>query len=311
MRTFLVLLLLFALAAVVGGLLAHPVWTLLQLFDDSPIHRVMNRVGMLVLAVTTLLYLRRKGLADKETLGYALPRPRFIRQMLWGFGAGVLLVLPVAAALFGLELRTLSPGFSGAESPVIFLAGLIVQGLLTGLVIAFIEETYFRGALFTAVKRESGLFLAIALPTLWYATMHFLGSSVRIPRDEITYWSGLQIAANLFDRYANPLRLVDSFLALIALGVLLSFMRQRTGAIAACIGLHAGGVGVILVVREISIENPQASLFWLVGSHDGVIGWMMAGWITVMAAAYWYASGRMKTEDRRPMAGAGNEVSGF
>lgn len=291
MRTFGIFLLLFALAAVVSGLLTYPAWALLQTFTDVPIHRVMNRIGMLILAITTVMFLRQRGLADRASLGYALRRPVFIRQMSIGFASGVLLMAPLAAALFGFDLRELATKFLSHETPALLLAELILEGLLTGFAVAFLEETFCRGAMFTAIKRESGLFWAFTLPTLFYAATHFLGGRLRVPADEIDYWSGLEVTAKLFERFVEPLAFVDSFIALCALGLLLSIIRHRTGAIAGCIGLHAGGVMVIVVMRNISTVNPDAPLSWLVGSYDGVIGWMAAAWIGLVTLAFWRLGG--------------------
>jgi uncharacterized protein len=292
MRTFLIFLGLFAVAAAISGLITYPAWSLLQTFADVPVHRVMNRIGMLVLAVTTILFLRRQGLANRETLGYGMPRPLFIRQMLFGFAAGVLLMMPLVAAIFGFELRTLSAKFIASEAQALFVAKLILQGLLTGWVVAFLEETFCRGAMYTVIQRESGLLAAILLPTFLYAATHFLGGELRLPADQVTYLSGLQVTANLFERFATPWEFFDSFLALSALGVLLAFIRMRTNAIAGCIGLHAGGVTVIVTMRNLSTVDTQHSMHWLVGNYDGVIGWMALVWISVVAAIYWKVSKR-------------------
>lgn len=299
MRTFLIFLGLFALAAVISGLLTYPAWSLLQEFADVPIHRVMNRIGMLVLAITTILFLRRKGLANKTTLGYGIPRPLFVRQMLLGFAAGVLLMMPLVAATFGLELRTLSARFIASDAPTLFVAKLVLQGLLTGWVVAFLEETFCRGAMYTVIQRESGLLAAILLPTFLYAATHFLGGELRLPADQVTYLSGLQVTANLFERFATPWDFFDSFLALCSLGVLLAFIRMRTNAIAGCIGLHAGGVTVIVTMRNLSTIDPTHAMHWLVGDYDGVIGLMAFVWISVVAAVYWKGSQNSVTRDGR------------
>lgn len=299
MRTFAVFLLLFALAAVVSGLLTYPVWAALQTFADVPIHRVMNRIGMLILAIATVMFLRQRGLADRASLGYALPRRQFVRQMLVGFAAGILLMMPLAVSLFGFDLRELSAKFLSHDSPGLKFADLAFEGLLTGFTVAFLEETFCRGAMYTAIKRDSGLFWAFALPTLFYAATHFLGGRLRLPADQIDYWSGLQVTANLFERFVRPLEFADSFIALCALGLLLSLIRHRTKAIAGCVGLHAGGVLVIVVMRNMSTVNADAPLGWLVGSYDGVIGWMAAGWIALVTFVYWRMGGKQTAVEQR------------
>jgi hypothetical protein len=90
----------------------------------------------------------------------------------------------------------------------------------------------------------------------------------------------------LFERYTQPLALVDSFLALAALGVLLALVRLRTGAIAGCIGLHAAGVCAIFVLRDTTAVNGDAKLGFIVGQYDGVIGWAACAWFVAIILAY-------------------------
>jgi membrane protease YdiL (CAAX protease family) len=254
---------------------------------NVPIHRVMERIGMLILAVVTVMFLRKRGLADKATLGYGIARPQFIKQMLFGLAAGILLMLPLTVILFGLNTLELSPQFMDSTAPVVYVGRSIVLGLLAGFGAAFIEETFCRGAMFSTIRRESGLLLAIVLPALLYAATHFLGGRLRIPPEQVTYVSGLEVVLNLFQRFATPLAFVDSFAALAALGILLALVRLRTGAIAGGVGLHAGGAAVIWVLNDISQQNTQSPLLWLAGSYRGMIGWLACVWIAIVAIGYW------------------------
>jgi uncharacterized protein len=305
MRTFLTFQLLFIMAAVIAASLTPMVWAGLQPLDDVPVHRVLNRIGMVVLGVGMLIYMRKRSLLDKVALGYAMPRPRFVQQMLAGLAVGVLTMLPLVVVILSLELRVPSRELSGPGFPVTWVMLMVLKGMLTGLVVSFLEETYFRGAMFTAVIRESGLVPAVVLPTVFYAGLHFLGG-MRVPNEEVTWLTGFYLAANLFDAYAAPLLLVDSFLALVAFGVLLSLIRHRTGAIAACIGVHMGGVGAIVALRHLSVPNPGAPLPWLVGSYDGVIGWMAFAWIGLLTAAYWSLNERRRAGIRQWMVRFGS-----
>jgi uncharacterized protein len=300
MRTFLTFQLIFIIAAVIAASLTPLAWAALQLIDDVPVHRVLNRIGMILLGAGMLLYMRRRSLLDKVALGYAIPRARFVRQMFTGVAVGVLTMLPVAAVIFTLELRVPGEEFSGPGFPALWVMAMVSKGILTGLAVSFLEETYFRGAMFTAVIRESGLLPAIVLPTVFYAGLHFLGG-MRVPNEEVTWLTGFYLAVNLFDAYASPLLLVDSFLALVAFGVLLSLIRHRTGAIAGCIGVHMGGVAVIVSLHHLSLPNPGAAFSWLVGSYDGVIGWMAFAWIGLLASFYWYLNDRRSANVRHRM----------
>jgi uncharacterized protein len=289
MRTFLAFLALFLLAALVSGLLAYPAWSALLPLTEQPIHRVMQRLGMVILAVATIYFLRRKQLANRMALGYNLPRPIFIKQLVIGFVAGVLLIAPVIATLIALDIRSIAP--LPADTGVwLVISKYVLIGLLTGLVVAFVEETFCRGAMFAAIQKESGLALAILLPTLFYAATHFLGGELRVPAQQVNYWSGIRVALDLFDRFTSPLEFVDSFAALVALGILLSLIRWRTTAIAGCIGLHAGGVCMIFITRKLTLVNPQSIHTHWVGSYDGIIGWLMLIWIALVAVVYWRVS---------------------
>jgi membrane protease YdiL (CAAX protease family) len=287
MRTFSIFLALFALAALVSGLLTYPAWALIQNFADVPIHRVLNRIGMLVIAIATVMFLRRMRLANKATMGYDIPRPLFLRQMFGGFAAGLALMLPLIALFVILDLLALSPKFTSDPSQLATIGKLIFMGLLSGFTVAFVEETFCRGAMFSTIKRESGLIAAIVLPSLLYAATHFMNGRLRVPADQVTYISGLHAVGALFSRFAAPLELLDAFCALAMLGVLLAIVRMRTGAIAGSIGLHAGGAAVIWVLAGITATNPDAPLAWLAGSYRGIIGWLAFAWFGLIALAYW------------------------
>jgi membrane protease YdiL (CAAX protease family) len=285
MRVFLKFILLIAAAWILTAVLTYPSWLLVQTLIDVPIHRVRDRVAMLLIVAGLLIFLPRWNLATRDVLGYSLPRREFVGQLSIGFAAGVVLMMPLVLALFGLAIRV-----PDADLAPIVLATLIGQGLLTGLAVGFIEETCFRGAMYGAIRRESGVVLATVLPTVLYAAAHFLGGNLRIPSEEVTFLSGPRLVANMFASFQQPLQLLDSFLALGALGVLLSLIRSRTGAIAGAIGLHAGAVCVIVVLRSSSHVNPDSHWAWLVGSYDGVIGWMGLAWICLIAVAYWWTN---------------------
>lgn len=289
MRTFFAFLALFLLAALVSGLLAYPVWSALLPFTEQPIHRVMQRMGMLILAVGAFYFLRHQQLANRRTLGYDLPRLIFIKQILIGFFAGVLLIAPVIATLIALDIRSVA-SLSTDSSLWAPISKYVLIGLLTGFVVAFVEETFCRGAMYAAIHKESGLAFAIILPTLFYAATHFLGGELRVPAQQVNYWSGVHVALDLFNRFSSPLEFADSFAALVALGVLLSLIRWRTNAIAGCIGLHAGGVCMIFITRKLTLVNPLSPHAHWVGSYDGIIGWLMLIWIALVTLVYWRLS---------------------
>ena len=288
--------LLLAAALVAGATLAYPVWLLVEMISSQPIHRVMHRVSMLA-ALGGLIWLtRRMHLADRPALGFGLQRRQFLQQMLKGLAIGALIMLPLMAMLYQLDIRILKPRFSDAGA----LALVALAGLASGLAVALIEETFFRGALFTAVQRESGALAAIVLPSLLYASVHFLDGRLRITAADVHWSSGFAVLGKLFEKYAEPASLVDSFLALVGVGVLLAAVRWRTGSTAVGMGMHAAWVCIIAFVGKTSRVNPDAPASWLVGSYDGVIGWGALGWIALALLLY-LRLGRSERAGAAPM----------
>lgn len=280
MRAFLLFVGLLAAALIVAAALTYPAWLLVSAISVEPVHRVMNRVAML-LALIGLIYLtRRLGLSSRAAMGYGLPRREFLRQLAIGWLCGAALMIPLAALLLGLDVRQPKPALD--ES----LFALFAGGVIAGFAVAFIEETFFRGVLYTAVARTSSVAAAIVAPSLLYAALHFLGGRLRTPADEVSWAHGFAVLAKLFERYVEPLTFIDSFLALVMLGVLLSLVRQRTGAIAGCIGLHAAGVCAIAVLRGATFVDYSDAQAGLVGAYDGVIGWAALVWFAAIGVIY-------------------------
>ena len=300
MRSFILFVALLGLALVLAAAVTYPAWLLVGTISVEPVHRVMNRVAMLF-AVFGLIYLtRRLGVADRASLGYGLPRREFMRQLAIGWVGAMLLMAPLSALLLGLGVREVIPDLD------VNLLGLVVGGIVSGFAIALIEETFFRGALLTAIARTSSALTAVIASSLLYASLHFLGGRLSVPNDEVSWIHGFSVLVRLFERYYDPLAFIDSFVALAMLGVLLALVRLRTGAIAGCIGLHAGGVCAIAVLRKTTSVAPQAEFGELVGTYDGVIGWAALCWFALIALAYWFMSGRTIPASRA----AGREVAG-
>jgi len=283
MHAFIRFVLLLAAALVVGAALAYPVWQLVEMVASAPIHRVMHRVAMLAALAGLIWLTRRLHLADRAALGFGMQPAQFLRRLLAGLGIGALIMIPLMVMLYQLDVRILRPSFTNDAAALALTA---LAGLASGLAVALIEETFFRGALFTAVQRESGTLAAIVLPSLLYASLHFLDGRLRIAAADVDWSSGFAVLGKLFERYAEPVTLVDSFLALFGVGVLLATVRWRTGSIAATMGMHAAWVCIIAFVRKTSRVNPEASANWLVGSYDGVIGWAALAWIGLALLLY-------------------------
>jgi membrane protease YdiL (CAAX protease family) len=278
---------------VAGALLAYPAYLLVHPLNESwPFHRIAARLAMVLLLVGLIITLRRLQVRTREDWGFGVPRATFARTLLLALALGIGSMLPVAAILFGLEVRALKADLAFDVAGILVT---IVSALLAGLVVAFLEETLLRGAMYTAITRESGDRAAIGLTALIYSALHFL-SRVRVAHEDVDWGSGRgsgpELLAGTFATFTQPQVIADSFLALAAVGVLLGLIRARTGHIAACIGLHAGWVCVIGVLRELSVRNAGSRWSFLVGDYDGVVGWLVLLWASIIVAVYAYLGRR-------------------
>lgn len=268
-----------------------------------PLHRVFSRLTMLGVVGIMAWLMWRHRIADRVTLGYLGPRGRFIRRLLAGLAAGIALMLLAVVPLLLLEVRAWN-----ARVPVSLdgWALLALKGLGSGLAVAFIEETFFRGAMQGALQRAGAIRMALFAVPVYYAAVHFLGRATSVPYEQVDALSGFTALAGFFSGFAEPLRIVDAFVALWLVGLLLALVRQRWGSLAGCIGLHAGFVTVITVFRRASAPVADHPFAFLVGSFDGLLG----VWISLLTAVACLVVWRLRTGQgaRAPDARPGHRL---
>jgi membrane protease YdiL (CAAX protease family) len=282
-RTFAWFLLMMALALAAIAAFSYPVWLLLHPHFNFPFHRMGERVGMLALLVGFVLLARHLRLADRASLGYGLPRRAFLRELTLGLAIGVATMLLVVASMSALGLLDWSRAAALGGGAFV---KLVLLRLTSGLAVGFIEETFLRGAMHTGIERESGTAVAIALTALVYAATHFFASYHIAPAD-VHSGSGLELLAGTLHTFAHPLAIADAFVALTAVGVVLGLVRAATGNIAACVGLHAGWVWVMLVTRELTRPLAGAPLGFLLSRFDGFVGLLVLVWLAAFALPLW------------------------
>jgi membrane protease YdiL (CAAX protease family) len=292
MRSFTYFLGLFVLAFAVVAALTYPAWLLLHPHFNFPFHRIGERIGMVVLFVGLVLTARRLGIKDRASMGYGAPRRVFLRE--WGLGlllgsVTMLAIVAIMAGLGVLEWKAHAP--SGAGS----LAKLVGASLLSGVAVALIEETFIRGAMFTAIQRESGTTLAVVLTSILYSASHFFGK-VRIPADQVTAWSGVDLLRGTLHAFSDPLGMVDAFACLAAVGAVLALIRYRTGNIAAGLGLHGGWVWVMLIAHDLTQPAEGSPLRWLLSRFDGFVGWLVLAWTCLMGVGLWVFYSRRRPQ---------------
>lgn len=268
---------------VIAALLEYPLYLLANQITDISFSKISGDLVIPVGLAGLYFFLRSLGLNNKQALGYDVPRRRFIALIVLGFLAGLLIILPLVGSLLVLDIRILK-----SSTDLWANLGLTaLEALIAGLIVALIEETFFRGALFSAVYRREGLMPAAILSGLLYALTHFIDTDFHITQSALGWQSGLILLSHSFEDFNQPGKIIDSLSALFAIGVFLSLVRARTGTIALCIGMHAGWVFIIKLAKSISYADPSAQFAWLVGTYDSIIGWLVFVWLGILTLFFY------------------------
>jgi uncharacterized protein len=296
MRAFVWFLGLMVVALAAIAVFTYPAWLLLHPHFDFPFHRIGERIGMLAFLLGFVLVARHLGLADRASLGYGLPRRAFMHELGLGLAIGVVTMLVVIGIMSALGLLDWSKAARASGGA---LVKLIALRALSGLTVGFIEETCLRGAMHTAIARQSGTRAAVLLTAVIYSATHFF-ASYHIAPAQVSAHSGIDLLAGTLHAFARPLEIADAFLALMAVGVVLGAVRAATGNIAACIGLHAGWVWMMLVAHELTQPVRSAPLGFLLSRFDGFVGYLVLAWTLLLAWPLWRFFSRRSA--RRPVA---------
>ncbi|MEM7255433.1 MAG: CPBP family intramembrane glutamic endopeptidase, partial [Pseudomonadota bacterium] len=156
--------------------------------------------------------------------------------------------------------------------------------LLGALATAVIEETLFRGGLQSTLSKGGHVWLAAMIGSAVFAAAHFLDAEAYA--GPIEWWSGLDVLWRSLQGFRDaPWH--DSFIALLLAGLLLCFLRLRSGDIAAAIGVHMGWVVVIRLCKSLTeLDRASPWVVW-VGAYDGVVGYAGALLFLSLLAIGW------------------------
>jgi membrane protease YdiL (CAAX protease family) len=271
------------LAGLIAACVAYPAYELTSTVAGWAFHRVASRIAMLVLMLALVLLCRQLHLTTKRDFGYALPWRRFLAQsLLWGV-IGMATAAVGAAFLLSTRLRVMEPDFVPSAAG---FARIFLVGVGSGVSVALLEETVFRGLMHTAIERESGAWTAALLTAPLFAVLHFF-AKVRIPAADIGWGSGFDLLALSFAPLGHPALVLDSILSWCVVGLILSLTRVLTGNIAVAIGLHAGWVVVLRMLQESTTRGDSPAYSAWVGRFDGLLGYWLLPWGVAIAAILW------------------------
>jgi len=271
------------LVLLLTSLLYYPVFQAVDAIWEIRPDRVFYRMAMIVAALGFWPFLKLLGINNRYTLGYSLELRRFLQTFSRGLGIGVLIMAFHVLLLVLLGARVPE----GGDILLSELLYALFSGLISGLLVAVIEESFFRGALQYGMRRSSPVITAFIMTNLLYAALHFARPPIPAQGTMIDWNSGWQMLAGMFHQYENFSGFIDSYMALFAAGLFLSLIRERTGNIALCIGIHAGWVLAIKLAGEVTNADTNAPAAFLIGSYDNITGWAATVVLGLVTLWYW------------------------
>ena len=251
----------YSLAVVIGGaLLAPPLWWLGQWLIASGwvpalspfgFSKYFNRAVLLVALALLWPFARWLGLRHWQDLSLQ-PNPRRFLDLALGFGVGALGLGLAGLCLLLCEQVTYSA----------WRWDKVSGALLTGAVVAAIEEIFFRGALFGVLRRRLDWRWALAFLSVFFAVLHFIKPDRRVgPITDVTWLSGFALLPHSFWQFANPALVLAGWSTLVVVGWVLGYTVVRTCSLYMAIGLHAGWVFALRSFTSITKRKAPASIW--------------------------------------------------
>jgi len=249
------LLLTVCAAGLIAALLAPPIAMMVRACGGHfPFPRIFDRVVMVTVAIALWSQARALKLTARLQRGFANPG-RDWRLALWGFAIGtaaVAVLWTIAAAMGHLPaLVSIHPW------------ELLSRYLPAALVIAILEEAFFRAILLDGLSDDFGLLAGLAISAAIYAWCHLVRAPARF---EMTTFQPLAGFINLGHSLAQGAALASAYpllVGLFLLGLLLGEAYLVTETVYLSLGLHAS-----LVVGAKSwhrLVNPGHLPGWLEG----------------------------------------------
>jgi uncharacterized protein len=267
-------------------------WPALTGLARKPFHRFVVR-AVLALAVaglwpllrqTQMLGWREVGLRDCR----AGAGRRAGKQLGLGFLIGFVSLAAVAllAILFG--NRAVNVEHTQSET-LHYLLGATAAAIL----VAFLEEVIFRGALYGILRGPLGWPSALILSSAIYAAVHFL-QKAETP-GPVDWKSGLLLLPRMFRNLGDAATLIPAFLTLTVAGAVLALIYERTGTLYTSIGLHGGWIFWLKSYRFTTRQaGARVQTFW--GSDNLVDGWLALIILTVVLLTALAATPRVKPQ---------------
>jgi hypothetical protein len=268
-------LLLFVFAALIAAAIFSPwVFSLWNSFAEARRQRaefeqifsgifIFSGVALLLASPSLLRprLLHDAGLVEKDR-----------RDLFSGFvlAVGSMALLAVIMYFAG----ALTPGLS---DPLYSMVRSSAKALMTALMVAFLEELFFRGILFKGLMEDYGAAVAFVGANLLYSASHFFKPPEEFLPGGLDPLAGFRFLVLCLAPYLDTATTVPGVIGLLIIGLVLSYSLLRTGSLYLPIGLHAGWV---FAIKTLSLygDFTREGLGWAFGAKpkivSGVVTWV-------------------------------------
>jgi len=260
-------ILIYAVSIVVAGSLVAPwLFHLVHLrMPTVPFRRVFDRSLLGVALIGLWPLLRCLGIRTWGQLGYR-KSPAWWHQSAAGLLTGVGSFSLAGGLLLLLQLRSVNL----PEANLRPLFGFV----LTGVVVAILEETFFRGGLQGAVQRASNPWLAIITASAVYSIVHFLKpKGAGIADVNVNWLSGFEYFGQILTRSWGTPGVAVGFVTLWLAGCVLGLAYVRTSALYFSIGIHAGWVFTLKTYAWLTDATGRRTWWGGAALVDNVLVW--------------------------------------
>ncbi len=270
------MLLLFSFVACFMG---YGVFLLLD--GAAELSKIISRVTQVLLILSIYPVMRWLNISAGD-LGF-VPIKKFLKQMSGGIVLGLVTLLPVLLISYALGMTELDAGNVWTAEKLIVS---ILVAFLLALLVSLLEEPMFRGILIAAYLKRIGITATIFLSSFYYAMLHFIKTKTVIPVEQARLSDIFRLLLEAFQNLLDPQHF-GAFWALLMVGFFLAIMRTRMNlSLAWCIGCHTAWVWQIKMAHKITDVNQASDLLYLISPYDGVIGPMVAIWLTLVICFY-------------------------
>lgn len=286
MKGFLKFVAVFFGILLVSAVLAPFLYTLLP----YKFERIFNRLVMIFSLAALWFFLIGKKFSPKD---YGLHWTR--RESGFYLAAGFLTGLSVLAVFSWVKVWVGQADWLRPEG-LKFLSKLF-SALGAGLLIAFIEEFFFRGFIYrTLCKWRWPFVLSVIATSAFYAIIHFVSFEKPFVDATPSIVDGLRLVAAPFLSLLQFSRYWPEALGLFLFGVILNHVAVKAGSLYPSIGLHAGCVLYVKTDDLFLTFYEKERLLYASGKfYDGLLGWgflIIMGVVLSVLIQVWQSSQR-------------------